>query len=70
MALQALTLVRPSRDPLSGNFTRKTGVLVSPDLTTPFLPLTGFTPATGEILLEFPPPEPNAAFFQAFGAEP
>lgn len=75
-ALQSLALGRPllGRDPTSGNFTLKTGVVVSPDLSTPFIPLTGFTPSfdpgTGEILLEFSPPAEAAQFYQVFGQEP
>ncbi|MEM1082896.1 MAG: right-handed parallel beta-helix repeat-containing protein [Verrucomicrobiota bacterium] len=75
--LQALALDRPviSRDAGTGNFTIATGILQSPDLdTTPFTPLIDFTPTyvpgTGELLLEFAPPSPDAHFFQIFGEVP
>jgi len=75
--LQSFAMGRPviSRDPVSGNFTIATGILQSPDLiTTPFAPLINYTPTfipgTGEILLEFAPPSPDAHFFQIFGTAP
>jgi hypothetical protein len=63
-----------SRDSGTGKFTLVTGLLSSPDVMTPFTPFTGFTPSfnpgTGEISIEFDPPNPDAHFFQVFGNVP
>jgi hypothetical protein len=58
-----------SRDPGTGKFTIHTELLRSPDLspaswaTFPDFMVTK-QPGTGEMLLEFDPPDPNVHFFQ------
>ncbi|HEX5397986.1 MAG TPA: choice-of-anchor Q domain-containing protein [Verrucomicrobiae bacterium] len=63
-----------TRDPNSGNFSLRTGVLTSPDLATPFVTLTNFTPTfnptTGEITIEFPAPDTDTSFYRVFGTVP
>ena len=74
--LQALSLDAPviSRNPGTGKFSITTGLRQSPDLATPFEPFNDFTPSfdpeTGELILEFDPPSPDAHFFQLFLGPP
>jgi predicted outer membrane repeat protein len=74
--LQALALSPAvlARDAGTGNFTLTTGILQSPDLSSEFSPLIDFIPTydpvTGEIEIEFAPPDAEASFYQVFGKVP
>jgi hypothetical protein len=75
-AFQALALDRPflTYDSVSNKFTLTIGVLQAPDLFTTFSNLTGFTtfpyPGSGQINIEFDPPNSDVRFFEVYGTEP
>lgn len=75
-AFQALALDRPflKYDSASTTFTLTLGILQAPDLMTTFSNLTGFTtfpaPGSGQIDVEFSPPNSDVQFYEVYGAEP
>ena len=75
-SLQALALSPTviARDAGTGNFKLTTGLLLAPSLEAEFSPLIDYTPTydplTGEIEIEFAPPNAGASFFQVFGKVP